>query len=381
MKKYSIWLLMVFGYANPLLSDLMKQYKSAESLYNAFQNNTVTPGYKFLKSAKGTEMSECEKCVEKLEKNGIEIIPYDSDLYPENLKSGTAPPCVLFAKGNVKLLKEKPITIGGARKVTDYTIAAEKEICSALCKNYTIVASLGEGCERIACETAIGCGTGCIEVMPCGFDAEYPKGSQKLRRQLLENGNCIISEFLPNEKPFKINFLRRARITGGISKAMLIFQAGLNSGSLNAAKYSPALFFLPPNNVFAPEYAGAVQAVRKGANLYYGEEDIEQAFSDSFTAQPVDIKPEKTEHKEKTVKAKSAEKEKAPSVNKFTEESFETPMHYSVFGIISKSENSITFDEIFNKTNADISVLNEILLDLEIEGVIKTLPGSRYSIN
>ncbi len=382
MKKYSIWLLKVFGYANPILSEMFGRFETAEGIFKAFESNIAAAGSEYAEKAAETNLEECERMVDQLEKKGISIINYNDPLYPEALKGLSNPPCALFAKGNTSLLSGKLVTIGGSRKITDYTIAAESRICGDLCRKYTLVASLTDGCEQLACLTAIKYGAGCIEIMPCGFDCEYPKGSRVMREQLLMNGGCVVTEFLPEIKSNNANFIRRARIAGAISKAMIIFQAGASSGSFNAAKYSPALFFLPPHDVFSADYAGAVIGVRMGASLYYKESDIEQVFSDSFTGVTIEIKPEKihTTKEKKTEKSEKENKKVPAESNEPSEELFETSLHYSVFMILKNAGKPVTFDEIYSKVDTDISQLSEILLDLEIDSKIKAIPGSRYEI-
>lgn len=384
MKKYYLWLILVFGYSNDTLTELFNRFETAEEIYNAFRSNIAAAGYEYAKKAEEISLETAEELLLKIEEKNITVITIDDELYPKGLRFVPNPPRILFAKGNTSLLKEKLLTISGSRKITSYTFTTETAVCETLCNSYTFVCSMCEGCEQLACLTAIKHGKGCIEILPCGMDNDYPKGSNLLRQQLLASGGCIISEFLPDVKSSNINFLRRARITGGISKAMLIFQAGIKSGSLNAAKYSPALFFIPPNNIFEPEYAAAVKYVRNGASLYYGERDLENAFSESFTPKkeisiPVEPKaaPKKSSPKKsepKTDKTKKAPPEDiAPS-----EELFDSPLHHSVYTLIAKAEHPITFDEIFRNEEISISDLNEILLDLEISDMISAVPGSRY---
>jgi len=386
MKKYYLWLTMIFGCSNDALTELFNRFETAEEIYNAFRSNIAAAGYKYAEKAEETPLEAAEKLLSEIEGKGITVITIDDELYPKGLRFIPNPPRLLFVKGNAALLKEKLLTVAGSRRITNYTIAAETAVCESLCEEYTLVSSLCDGCEQLACLTAINCGKGCVEVLPCGLDQTYPKGSQLLRQKILMSGGCIVSEFLPDVKANNTNFLRRARISGGISKAMLIFQAGIKSGSLNAAKYSPALFFLPPNNIFSPEYAAAVQYVRNGASLYYGKEDLENAFSEGFspkkeiTIPPSEkVQPEKNTRENPEPKEEKTKNKKALSENKMpSEELFESPLHYKVYRRIASAEQPITFDEIFRNEEIDISDLNEILLDLEISDMISAAPGSRY---
>ncbi len=380
MKKYYLWLIKVFDVANPDLHELMGRFGSPKEIYDAFRNNFAAAGKDYAEKAEKVTLEDAEKLISSLEQKGITIITYDDEMYPENLKNTDNPPYVLFARGNTELLKTKLLTIGGTRKVTEHTIATETAVCEELCGEYTFVASLAAGCEQLACLTAIKLGKGCIEVLPCGLDHEYPKGTQVIRQQILMNGGCLLSEFLPETKSSNANYLKRARISGGISKAMIIFQAAANSGSLNAAKYSPALFFLPPEDVFSDKYSAAVAGVRNGAKLYLSPNSLKPAYDEDYKPNHIKFESRRRQYKvtpEET--AESAEKvEKTESEASVQDGEFETELHRIVYNIIAGSDEAVHFDEIYRNIDSDIPATNEILLDLEISGMINAVAGGRY---
>lgn len=393
MEKYYLWLLMVFGHTSAALSELMERFGTAEDAFNAFKTNIAAVKREYTEKAARISLDDAENLLTSLKKRNISFITNQNSLYPSQLLNTADAPIAIFAKGNAELLKNKLVTVSGARRITDYTIRAEAKVCEELCEKYTLVSSLTEGCEQLACLTAIKCGKGCIEVMPCGIEHEYPKNSRLMREQILMNGGCIISEYLPDVKSNNPAFIRRARISGGISKAMIIFQASVSSGSLNAAGYSPSVFFLPPNDVFNAEYAGAVRHIRNGANIYMGTEDIDRVFDSDYIPGHISIKPEKKKSEEppKAAEAKTVEQkpdrtapekktEKAPAESKIpSEELFETPVHYSVYKRIAEAKAPITFDEIYRNEEVGIAELSEILLDLEISDLITAAAGSRYT--
>ena len=381
MKKYYLWLILVMGAGNPVTNELMERFGTAEEVYRAFRNNCAAAGGDYARKAEKTTLEEAEKLISKLESENITIITTEDELYPENLKQAENPPVVLFAKGNVNLLKNKLLTIGGTRRATEYTIAAETAICEELCREYTLVASLCTGCEQLACLSAIKQSKGCIEILPCGHNHEYPKGTQVMRQQILMNGGCILTEFLPETKSSNANYLKRARISGGISKAMIIFQAAADSGSLNAAKYSPALFFIPPEDVFSEKYSAAVTGVRNGAKLYLSPKSLKTAFEKDYKPKNVNFdKPVKVYKKEDSDDIPPVIKEEivTEALTVSDNQQFETPNHEKVFNFISEKPEAVTFDEIYRIIDGDIADLSEILLDLEIAGMIRAVAGNRF---
>ena len=377
MKKYYLWLIKVFDVANPDLHELMVRFGSPKEIYNAFKNNFAAAGKDYAEKAEKVTLDYAENLISTLEQKGITIITYDDEIYPENLKNTDNPPYVLFAKGNTQLLKAKLLTVGGTRRVTEHTIAAETAVCEELCNEYTFVASLAAGCEQLACLTAIKRGKGCIEVLPCGFDQEYPKGTQVIRQQILMNGGCLLSEFLPETKSSNANYLKRARISGGISKAMVIFQAASNSGSLNAAKYSPALFFLPPEDVFSDKYSAAVSGVRNGAKLYLSPSSLKPAYDDDYKPNHIIFESHRKQYKAAAEPMEEV-KPTAETESSVQDNDFETELHRIVYNMIAGSDGAVHFDEIYRSIDSDIPTTNEILLDLEISGMINAVAGGRY---
>lgn len=383
MKKYYLWLIMVFGAGNPDINELLTRFGTAEEIYRAFKNNCAAAGRDYAEKAEKITLEEAEKLTADIESKDIRIITIEDEIYPEALKSTENPPAVFFARGNTDLLGTKLLTIGGTRRATEYTIAAETKICEELCREYTLVASLCAGCEQLACLSAIKQSRGCIEALPCGHDYEYPAGSAVMRRQILMNGGCIISEFLPETKSSNANYLKRARIAGGISKAMIVFQAGANSGSLNAAKYSPALFFIPPEDVFSGKYSAAVSGVRNGARLYLSPSSLKPVYEEEYKPKRIKFDRTASAHK-KDESPKISEEIKVPAPKDGKTEipeqdsRFESENHAKVYRLISEKDEAVTFDEIFRNLDGDISDVSEILLDLEIEGKIKAVAGNRY---
>ncbi len=381
MKKYYLWLILVMGAGNPVTNELMTRFGTAEEVYRAFRNNCAAAGGDYARKAEKTTLEEAELLISKLESENITIITTEDELYPENLKHAENPPAVLFAKGNVNLLKNKLLTIGGTRKATEYTIAAETTICEELCREYTLVASLCTGCEQLACLSAIKQSKGCIEILPCGHNHEYPKGTQVMRQQILMNGGCILTEFLPETKTSNANYLKRARISGGISKAMIVFQAAADSGSLNAARYSPALFFIPPEDVFSEKYSATVTGVRNGAKLYLSPKSLKTAFEKDYKPKNVSFdKPAKVYKKEDSDDIPPAIKEEnvTDALPVSENQQFESAIHEKVFNFISEKPEAVTFDEIYRSIDGDIADLSEILLDLEIAGIIRAVAGNRF---
>ncbi len=371
-KLYCLWLVLAFGAGNPLITELLTRFGSAHEVYRAFQENRALAGREAAEKAASVSEEQAAALLETLKDRGIFVLPISGLFYPEPLKQIENPPCVLFVRGNYRLLSGRLLSTAGSRDITNYTMAAQEKLCARLCRRYTLVSTLSHGCDELSCLCAIKNRCACAEILPCGFDHEYPQGSRVLREQILRCGGCIVTEFLPETKPSFSSFRRRARIVGGISRALLIFQAGTQSGALTAAEYAGKVFFLPPHNIFAKEYAGTAAFVRAGAGLLLDERDLSPVYIGKYRPERLTLP--------KNTRKPAAEVKKAPPKEEPSAEQFDSQLHYRVYKMIADSTEPPLFDRIFDDMSCGISELNEILLDLELSDHIRPIAGGRYSV-
>lgn len=384
MKAYYLWLVMCFGAGSSEIWELLSRFQSPEGVYNAFRDNRSAAGRELNEKAAEYSIEDAKKKLSELSASGIAAVSTEDEEYPKTLREAENPPVMLFIKGDKALLKNKLLTVVGARRITPYTHEAQSRICKELLSDYTLVTTLSEGCDQLSAVTSLCEGKPFIEIMPCSFNYEYPHGSNILRQENIRRGGCSVTEYVFDTPPSSPYFQRRGRIIGGISPAALIFQAGMGSGALRTASFSKAPYFLPPYDLFSPEYGGAVSFIRRGALIYFDKSDLEIAYDPDFSG--IELLPERKKPKPK--KDRKAEntapkKEKAPvaeEVIPLGEESFESELHYKVYEIISGAESAVPFDIILHKTGTDIAELSEILLDLEIEGIVSPQPGNRFGL-
>ena len=392
MEKYYIWLLLAFGESSPEISELIKRFGTAENVYKSFEKNVSLSGMQNISRAEKIPLSKAQTLCDSIANSGVSIITWESPDYPAHLRRTASPPCALFAQGDTSLLHKKLITVVGSRKVTPYTEYALPQILERLGGEYAIVSSLSEGCDQLTCLNAMRSGIPFIEVMPCGFSQTYPAGSKSLRSFLLSNGGLLISEYMPKTHTGQGSFRRRSRIIGGISYVTLVLQAGENSGALATAEYSYAPIFLPPNNIFAKEYAGAVNAVRGGAKLYLSEKSIENAFARAMKKENSGSEVKKEAFRKNSKRSASApqnqkqgsdtehEKEQpAENTAKLPgREAFESDEQYTVYSFIAGSLSPVSSEEIISGTGLPAETVSEVLLDLEMSDMLSG-SGNRYS--
>ena len=371
--KYYIWLLLVFGAGSAEINTMLGRFSDAEGVYNAFRGNIAAAGARLTEKAESVSLEEAEKTARRITESGTVILTINDRRYPEELKKIPDPPCVLFAQGNIGLLKRRIVGVTGSRAMTSRIQRTIEKTLRGFVGRYTAAGSLTPGCDQMCFLTAVKLGVPFIETAPCGLDYCYPKNGRTLRSFLLRNGGLVLTEFLPWEKPSNPGFIKRARIAAGLSPATIVFQAGINSNSLVTAEKARCPLIVPPADMFRDEYAGNVAAIRNGAPMFFGAEDIERAFSGEAVSR------HRTLRKKEPLPEKAPEEEKVTEPKKTLSESdFSSEKHYRIYSIVSESSGAVSDEYIMERTGIDRDSFEEIILDLEISGLISCEPGNRY---
>lgn len=210
--------------------------------------------------------------------NGIQIITLFDEEYPMLLKETYQPPWVIYAKGDISLLKNRiPLAVVGSRQATEYGERAIEYLFPKLIQNdVVIVSGLAAGVDAIAHKEAIRNGGKTIGVIAGGLFHIYPQSNKKLAYEMMKN-HLVISEYPPNTRPSRWQFPMRNRIISGISRGTLIIQAKSKSGSLITANYAVQEgreVFALPGSVFSAYSAGTNELIQQGAKLVKTAEDI-----------------------------------------------------------------------------------------------------------
>ncbi|MFT4532187.1 MAG: DNA processing protein [Candidatus Saccharimonadales bacterium] len=161
------------------------------------------------------------------------------------------------------------VAIVGTRKPTPYGKAMTHKIAQELARaGVVIVSGLAFGVDSLAHDAAIKAGGRAIAVLPCGLDNIYPASHKPLADQIVKNSGTLLSEYGPDHKPWKVEFIERNRIIAALSDVVIIPEAAIRSGSLNTAKHAKSTdtpILVIPGNVTSPMSAGTNQLLKEGA--------------------------------------------------------------------------------------------------------------------
>ena len=225
-------------------------------------------------------------CIEYIDKNNIEVLYYNGQYYPNQLTFLYDPPIVIYAIGNVKILNDKnKIAVIGARKASSYGINVSQEIGKSLsANNIHTISGLALGIDMNAHIGVLkqnlknkNTGKG-IAVIGNGLDNIYPYQNRVLAQKIVENGGCIITEYIVGTKPLKSNFPARNRIISALSDKLVVVEAeDERSGTMITVNFSLDLgkdILVIPGNITSKMSKGTNELIKDGAKIITKIEDI-----------------------------------------------------------------------------------------------------------
>lgn len=208
------------------------------------------------------------------------VITIKDEKYPALLrKIGKEAPEKLYYKGNWnEQIFENCLAVVGSRHLTSYgRKMTEQLVTEIVAGGVTIVSGFMYGGDEAAHKATVEVGGRTIAVMPCGIDMIHPEYQEELYNEILENNGLIISEFEGSFPPAPWTYPKRNRIVAGLSKAVLIVEAGLNSGSLITAEFAKKFgrkIFTVPGPLTSEVSKGTAQLIKEGANVATEAADI-----------------------------------------------------------------------------------------------------------
>lgn len=199
----------------------------------------------------------------------IKVIDIKSSEYPARLREIPGPPARLYCTGNLSLLHERSAAVVGARKNTVYGKNVALMIGRRLAENgIPVVSGLAMGIDAYSHEGALGENGRVIGVLGSGINRMGPQKNIRLMEEGLEKGGLVVSEYPPDEPAHKGTFPARNRIISGLAEAVIVAEAGLNSGSLITAKHAAnqgRTVYAVPGNINSRSSIGCNLLIREGA--------------------------------------------------------------------------------------------------------------------
>ncbi len=295
---------------------------------------------------------DVEKQVRVMEQRGISALCYGDVSYPEVLKEIPDAPVVIYIKGEYQTTDRFGIAVVGSRKYTSYGETVTQKISGELAAlGFTIISGMARGIDTFAHRSSIASGGRTIAVLGSGLDVYYPAENKSLMTKIASSG-CVLSEFPPGTQPNRENFPRRNRLISGLSLGVLVVEAEEGSGSLITA--SCALeqnreVFAVPGNITSRNSAGTNNLIREGARMVLKAGDIVE--------------------------------ELAPVLKGFIRSETKLAVELSAEeqGLCAcLSREPVHIDHISRESRLPVQKILNLLLSLELKGVVRQSDGKRF---
>ena len=303
-------------------------------------------------------MTAAENEIQFIKDNNISVSYFlDSD-YPEKLKHCIDGPILLFQSGNINLKNQRIISIVGARKITVNGVAFCKKLVEQLAPfNPVIVSGFAYGTDITAQKSAIDHNLQTIGCLAHGLNEVYPKTHKKYMADVEKNGG-FFTDFWSTSNFDRKNFLKRNRIIAGLSEATIVIESAEKGGSLVTADIANSYnrdVFAVPGRITDTQSVGCNNLIKfQKAHLLSNPLDI-----------PYMLNWELEEAKQPTVQKQL-----------FVELEEEEKQIYNYL----KGHDKQMLDVIALDCNMPIYKLASILLNMELKGVVRPLPGKLFEV-
>jgi DNA processing protein len=294
---------------------------------------------------------DLEKTLAGFAAQGITILTWDDELYPQRLKDIDQPPPVLYVRGTLTSEDSWAVAVVGTRRVSAYGRQVTEELATFLAANgVTVVSGLARGVDAVAHQAALKAGGRTIAVFGCGVDRVYPPEHAQLAAKMMASG-ALISDYAPGTPPDASNFPPRNRIISGMTMATVVVEAGETSGALITAQFAVDQgreVFAVPGNILAPQSKGTNKLIAQGARPLLSARDLLEVLNLTRVVQQREVR-----------KALPADEVELKLLNVLSHE----PLH---------------MDEIRNQTGMPIERVSATLVMMELKGLVRQVGGNNY---
>lgn len=361
---YQIALTKTKGVGDVTARCLLEYFGDAQSLFNTKKKELEAiqglPKNVIASLLDSNTLKLAEEEVNFILKNKINTYFIQDEKYPTRLKECVDAPILFYLKGNVNLDASKIISIVGTRKSTHYGESFCESLLSELSNLFpdiVVVSGLAYGIDICAHRNCLKNGISTLAVLAHGLDRIYPSVHRKTAVDMLENGG-LLTEFTSKTEPDKHNFVRRNRIVAGLSDATIVVESDIKGGSLITAdianSYNRDVFSVPGRTT-------DVQS--KGCNklIQQHKASIIRSADDLIEMMNWDQTVKKNEPKQKELFLNLSAREEL------------------IYNALSKMGDTHV-NTIATETEIPVAQLFSTLLELEMRGIIKPLPGSMYTL-
>jgi len=276
--------------------------------------------------------------------------------YPAGLRDIADPPALLYSRGERACLQKQAVAIVGSRAATTYGKQVSYELARELARNgICVVSGMAMGIDGEAHAGALAAGGKTIGVLGCGVDVIYPRQHKKLFGDVAASG-LLLSEYPLGTPPDGFRFPERNRIISGITLGTVVVEASLKSGSLITARLAldqGREVFAVPGRIDSTKSQGTHRLLQLGAKLVTCVDDILEELE---------------------VAGVLGHAQSAPAAQSHPAELPDEENHL----LSCLDVYPVTIDELVLASGYAAASVFQLLLQLELKGLVMQLPGQLY---
>lgn len=306
--------------------------------------------------------SDAEREMAYCAKQGIRITSYNDNDYPPLLREAPDRPHIIYSIGNIEALHSKHIlSVVGTRRISSYGESVCAKIIPELAEMFpdlVVVSGLAFGVDAAAHRVALAAGVRTVGVIASKLPDVTPAQHRNLAKDILEHDGVIITELHSQTKQNGSYYIPRNRIIAGVAEGLLVVESPSNGGSLSTAKAADAYsrtIMAVPGRITDSRSEGTNHLIKTNvAQLVTSAADIASALGWEVAG----AMPEKMHFAPHQITSKES----------------------SVYDIIADNSDGLTIDVIAEKSAFSVAEVSAILLNMELAGLVRQLPGRRYVI-
>jgi DNA processing protein len=356
---YRISLTMIADLGPVRVKTLIEQFGDATTVFSAKKKdliNCIGPSCAArIKDWKG--FSAADEEITFMQQHKIRALFLTDKEYPKRLLHCFDPPSLLYYCGNADLNHQRIISIIGTRSHTAYGKQVTEEFINEMQQhNILVVSGLAFGIDSIAHKSAIQYNIPTVGVLGHGLDMVYPSQNSMLAKEMLNDGG-LLTEYRMCTQPDKHNFPKRNRIVAGMADAVIVIETPVKGGSMITAGmahgYNRDLFAVP-GKINDSKSIGCLELIRQNkAILFSGAAHFIETMGWAE-------------------KKRSSKKQKELFIDLTDEEQ-------TVVNLLKEKE-MISIDELYLRSGLSNSQIATVILNLELQNVIRSLPGKRFML-
>lgn len=290
---------------------------------------------------------------QRVVRTGAQVLTWEDEHYPANLREIDAPPPVLYVRGELRPDDVLAVALVGTRRASAYGREVAHLAATEFAHNQvTVISGLALGVDTVAHRAAVEAGGRTIAVLGSGVDQVYPAQNRELADAIMANG-ALISEYPVGTRPEASNFPPRNRIISGLSRGVVIVEASQRSGALITAQFAAEQsreVFAVPGSILHPGSAGCNELIRQGATPFLSVNDVLDQLNFA------------------TLSTQTLVRQSTPA----------DPLEAQLMTILTQEACHV--DDLVRRLALPSSQVSSILTLLELKGMVRQVGGMTYMI-